>query len=143
LKDKEANLKPAKWIANRPRVLLTIACVSVVAAEPGPTATPSEVHVFIAPSNVAQSVLCGAEHAAASMFASIGVRIGSPKLEQALLAHVMVHEVTQVLQGVNRHSDVGVMKAHWEQKEYNQMQWKPLPFTPHDVALVKAGLRAP
>ena len=31
----------------------------------------------------------------------------------ALLAHVMLHEITHVLQGIDRHSAEGVMKAHW------------------------------
>jgi hypothetical protein len=30
-----------------------------------------------------------------------------------LLAHVLVHEITHVLQGVEHHSESGIMKAHW------------------------------
>jgi len=32
---------------------------------------------------------------------------------QALLAHVMVHEITHILQGVDRHTAKGIMNARW------------------------------
>jgi hypothetical protein len=64
----------------------------------------------------------------------------SHRLEQSLLAHVLVHEITHVLQGISRHSDRGVMKSHWGPTEYSLMQLKPLPFTPTDVDLIWAGL---
>jgi hypothetical protein len=62
------------------------------------------------------------------------------RLGQALFAHVLVHEITHVLQGIDRHSDRGVMKARWEQGDYGKMQWKPLPFTSGDADLVRAGM---
>jgi hypothetical protein len=58
-----------------------------------------------------------------------------------VLAHVMVHEITHILQGVDRHSDSGVMKAHWTDKDYAAMAWKPLPFTPEDILLIHLGFR--
>jgi hypothetical protein len=36
---------------------------------------------------------------------------GSARLCAALLAHAMTHEITHILQGVNRHSEAGIMKA--------------------------------
>jgi hypothetical protein len=30
-----------------------------------------------------------------------------------VLGHVMVHEITHIIQGVSRHSDTGLMKPHW------------------------------
>ena len=57
-----------------------------------------------------------------------------------ILAHVMVHEITHVLQGVSRHSESGVMKATWTMKEYGEMLPKPLPFTDDDVLLIRLGL---
>jgi len=57
----------------------------------------------------------------------------------ALLAHVMVHEITHILQGVSRHSDSGMMKARWEAAEHLTMSWRPLPFTPDDVAMIRHG----
>ena len=60
----------------------------------------------------------------------------------ALLAHVLVHEITHILQGVNQHSKTGIMKAHWEQDDYCHMDTKPLAFTDADVNLIYQGLDA-
>jgi hypothetical protein len=57
-----------------------------------------------------------------------------------VLAHVMVHEITHLLQGVSRHSDVGVMKAHWTQRDFGAMRVRPLSFSPEDVTLIYLGL---
>ena len=59
-----------------------------------------------------------------------------------LLAHVMVHEITHILQGVSRHSLTGVMKPRWDQDDYSQMAWKPLPFTKGDILLIQLGMKA-
>jgi hypothetical protein len=59
-----------------------------------------------------------------------------------VLAHVLVHEITHILQGVDRHSDSGVMKARWTGKDYAAMAWKPLPFTPEDILLIHLGFRS-
>jgi hypothetical protein len=61
-------------------------------------------------------------------------------LRTQLLAHVLVHEITHVLQGIDRHSDSGVMKAVWTGEDYSQMRVEPLPFAPEDVELVHVGL---
>jgi hypothetical protein len=53
-----------------------------------------------------------------------------------VLAHVLVHEITHVLQGVNRHSETGVMKAHWNIEERRQMTFKALAFDPEDIRLL-------
>ena len=63
-----------------------------------------------------------------------------PALERALLAHVLVHEITHVLQAIDRHSETGVMKAHWNRADYAAMAHQPLPFTDEDVALIRQGL---
>jgi len=59
-----------------------------------------------------------------------------------LLAHVLVHEITHILQGSIRHSESGVMKAVWIRADFNEMAFKPLPFTPTDVWLIHLGLDA-
>ncbi len=59
-----------------------------------------------------------------------------------VLAHVMAHEITHILQGVNRHSESGVMKAAWTLEDFNEMAFKPLPFTAFDVELIHNGLDA-
>jgi hypothetical protein len=57
-----------------------------------------------------------------------------------VLGYVMAHEIAHVLQGVNRHSDDGVMKAQWQQQDYRQMKSGTLPFDPTDVELMLAAL---
>jgi hypothetical protein len=57
----------------------------------------------------------------------------------ALLAHVMTHEITHVLEGVSRHSDSGVMKARWTETDYGAMR-TGLPFASVDVGLIHDGL---
>jgi hypothetical protein len=57
-----------------------------------------------------------------------------------VLAHVLVHEITHILQGFYRHSESGIMKAQWTVEDYHAMAEKPLPFTPEDVQLIQLGL---
>jgi hypothetical protein len=70
------------------------------------------------------------------------VRMVRPKKFSVVLAHVMVHEVTHILQGICRHSATGVMKAQWDEEDFFQMAWKPLPFTDGDIDLIRRGLDA-
>jgi hypothetical protein len=66
----------------------------------------------------------------------------SPDTRPALLAHVLVHEITHMLQGINRHSEEGIMKAYWDPNDYHRMQSKPLAFTQNDIDLIQRGLTA-
>ena len=63
----------------------------------------------------------------------------SPSPRQ-LLAHVMVHEITHILQGIDRHSNAGIMKAQWTYQDYAVMKVRPLSFTPEDVDLIYQGM---
>jgi hypothetical protein len=65
---------------------------------------------------------------------------GANPLSTFLLAHVMAHEITHIMQGIDRHSEVGVMKASWTRTEIEQMAVKLLPFAPEDVQLIQKGL---
>jgi hypothetical protein len=65
-----------------------------------------------------------------------------PNQVHAVLAHVVVHEVTHILQGFPRHSETGVMKAQWDSSDFSQMTWKPLRFTADDADLIQRGLDA-
>jgi hypothetical protein len=56
-----------------------------------------------------------------------------------LLGHVMVHEITHILEGMNHHSASGVMKAGWTSHDYFLMGGEPLPFAPEDVELIQLG----
>jgi hypothetical protein len=59
-----------------------------------------------------------------------------------LLAHVMVHEITHILEGVSRHSESGIMKAHWSDEDNQVMRVRPLKFAAEDLELIQIGLRA-
>jgi hypothetical protein len=63
-----------------------------------------------------------------------------PHATTMLLAHVVVHEITHVLEGVNRHSEEGVMKALWTADDLVKMRYEPLPFDPEDRLLIRKGL---
>jgi hypothetical protein len=65
-----------------------------------------------------------------------------PELTPSVLAHVLVHEITHILQGTCRHSDTGVMKARWTHTDYMEMGQKPLSFTEEDMQLIRSGLVA-
>lgn len=56
----------------------------------------------------------------------------------AILAHVFAHEITHVLEGVSRHAESGLMKAHWDQEDFKRMRQGPLPFEAEDLNLLHA-----
>lgn len=58
-----------------------------------------------------------------------------------LLAHVIVHEVMHLLQGCNRHSDSGIMKASWTEEDYSRMRRGQLTFATEDLELIKLARR--
>jgi hypothetical protein len=45
-----------------------------------------------------------------------------------------------MIQGIDRHSDSGVMKSCWTASDYAEMRSTPLPFTPQDIRLIRLGL---
>ncbi len=63
-----------------------------------------------------------------------------PGMLATMLAHVMTHEITHLLQGITRHSATGVMKAHWDAKDFADMGRAPLPFAPEDIDLIRSGM---
>jgi hypothetical protein len=69
------------------------------------------------------------------------VRQSDPYQRQCVLAHVLVHEITHVLQRICRHSATGIMKARWNRNDYFEMGRKPLPFAQEDIDLIYDGLR--
>ncbi len=64
----------------------------------------------------------------------------SRSMLEIVLAHVLVHEITHILEGIPRHSEQGVMKAKWRSDDIYRMQKKPLEFAPEDVDLIHRGL---
>src|SRR5579859_1013855 len=65
-----------------------------------------------------------------------------PDLAPSLMACVIVHEITHILQGVDRHSESGIMKAKWTSSDYTQMKRGMLRFTAADVELIHDGFAA-
>jgi hypothetical protein len=63
-----------------------------------------------------------------------------PARAPILLAYVLVHEITHILQGVMHHSESGIMKAHWDSTDLFEMGRKPLAFADEDVRLIRLGL---
>jgi hypothetical protein len=59
-----------------------------------------------------------------------------------LLAHVMVHEITHILQAVDGHSAEGIMNARWTKQERLALESRPLCFTAVDVDLIYQGMDA-
>ncbi len=55
-----------------------------------------------------------------------------------VLAHVLVHEIAHILEGVERHSESGVMKAHWDARDFIRMRRAALPFADEDLRLLQA-----
>ena len=53
-----------------------------------------------------------------------------------VLSHVLAHEITHVLERVNRHSSSGVLKARWDEDDFAAMAAHPLRFAPEDVGLL-------
>ena len=83
----------------------------------------------------------------AHVFDGVHIRVFYDRVENAfpyanatLLAHVLVHEITHVVEGTDRHSEEGVMKAQWTADDLVQMLYKPLLFDPQDVLLLRKGL---
>jgi hypothetical protein len=65
-----------------------------------------------------------------------------PRLAGPLLGHVLAHEIAHVLQRINRHSESGILRAHWSEIEYQQMRYRGLEFEPFDVALIRLGVNS-
>lgn len=66
----------------------------------------------------------------------------APGIERHLFAYALAHEITHMLEGTARHSETGIMKAHWTPDDYLAMLSGQLPFAPEDVQLVQSGMEA-
>jgi hypothetical protein len=56
----------------------------------------------------------------------------------AVLGHVMAHELAHVL--YVGHSDSGVMKARWDERDFAEMKTRPLAFRIEDAESIRAGV---
>ncbi len=63
-----------------------------------------------------------------------------PSRRPALLAHIMVHEITHLRQACDHHAKTGVMKARWNDADFAAMESRPLTFTEYDIDLIRLGM---
>jgi len=63
-----------------------------------------------------------------------------PSVSGRLLGYTLAHEVAHILEGAIRHSESGIMKAHWGLRDQYQMRRGRLCFADEDVGLIYQGL---
>ena len=63
-----------------------------------------------------------------------------PAHRGAVMAHVLAHEITHILQGAPHHTGTGLMKAVWDSIDIDDMGMAGLKFTAEDIQLINAGL---
>jgi hypothetical protein len=69
------------------------------------------------------------------------LRAASGRVEYPL-AYVLAHEIAHMLEGSDAHADSGIMKAHWDTRDYGQMERNTLLFTAMDIELIRRGLES-
>jgi hypothetical protein len=62
--------------------------------------------------------------------------------QQNRLSYVLVHEITHILQGISRHSEMGIMKARWTRSDQYPISMGTMRFAPEDVELIRRGMNA-
>lgn len=62
---------------------------------------------------------------------------GRPRLVRTLLAHALAHEIGHLLLATDSHAETGIMKAHWTEGDYEEMQRKPMRFEPLDEEIIR------
>ena len=65
----------------------------------------------------------------------------NPQSTGMLLGHVLAHEIGHVLQGIARHSETGLMKERWSEREIRDMWKGRLGFTEHDKESILGPLQ--
>lgn len=113
----------------------------------GPSLLPCAVAVRIvlesdAPARFGANTLgyatVGGRGAAIHIFLKRVIQSHTRELAPVLLGHVFAHEITHYLENTARHSEAGVLKAHWDAGDFDEMAAHPLPFAPEDAELVRA-----
>lgn len=67
-------------------------------------------------------------------------RVAGDTWAPRLLAYVLAHEITHVLQVSDRHAEAGIMKGVWNYEDLYAIHREKLHFTPTDVYLIDRGL---
>ena len=63
-----------------------------------------------------------------------------PRLAPSLLAHVLAHEIGHLLEKIDYHTGIGIMKARWGDADYSRTIDMPFSFGARDAELRAAGL---
>jgi hypothetical protein len=63
-----------------------------------------------------------------------------PGAAKVALAYVFAHELAHAMQGVGRHSESGILKAHWTNDDFTAMLFNRLAFTEFDLNLIRQRL---
>jgi hypothetical protein len=63
-----------------------------------------------------------------------------PAMAPFLMGHVLAHEIAHILEGVDRHSDSGIMKPFWDGRDYARMDTGGFNFAAEDILLMRCGL---
>lgn len=63
-----------------------------------------------------------------------------PGVAVAGTGYILAHELGHVMQGVPRHSEVGILKTKWSNADIEEMIFHSLVFTSFDVKLIHRGL---
>jgi hypothetical protein len=115
-------------------------------------AIPGRTVYFIRTLAHAPESVTGGAVASSELFASGGTEItiykdrmarfldNNRSLSSVGAGYVLAHELAHLMQGVPRHSDSGILKAHWNTDEYKEMFFHNLAFTQADVELIHQGL---
>jgi hypothetical protein len=54
-----------------------------------------------------------------------------------VLAYVFAHEITHLVEGIDRHSDSGILKAFWSKEDYKRIRDFKLTFDARDVEMLR------
>jgi len=57
-------------------------------------------------------------------------------------AYIVAHELAHAMQGEFRHSETGILKAHFDSDDFTAMYFKKFAFTDWDAKLLRIGLSA-
>ena len=60
--------------------------------------------------------------------------------QPTILAYVLVHEITHILEGLCAHSKSGIMKAQWKAEDYRRMSGIRLRFGPEEIEMIRLGI---
>jgi hypothetical protein len=95
---------------------------------------------FHTPENVKPRALAYAKPYEGKHILVLYGRIACERQIPFVLGHVLTHEITHLLQGICRHSDSGVMRAHWTRDDLAAVVLQQLTFEQKDVDLIHLGL---